>query len=237
MGIDTLLQIRLLRAPSRLDSNTAGDGAAMSSLGSLFHPLTTLTVKNLFLTFNWNLFPFKFKIIPLWPCKKPPLQISCKLPFGTGRLLQLLPGLSFSQGWTAPAPSVFLRGWVLQPQEHLCAFPLYLLWQIDVLATLGVWGWIQHFVCGVSQRQRGEAESPPSTCWQHFFAAQDTVGFWDMSAYFWVVLTSLVVQRVKKAKGLSILLATLLSLLKNRFLSAGSISLCMKLAPDTGNSC
>jgi len=61
MGRDTFHQTRLLKAPSSLASNTAREGAATASLGSLCQRLTTLTVKNFFLISNLNLPSFSLK--------------------------------------------------------------------------------------------------------------------------------------------------------------------------------
>jgi len=46
VGRDPFHQPRLLRAPSNLALNPAGEGAATASLGSLGQGLTTLTGKN-----------------------------------------------------------------------------------------------------------------------------------------------------------------------------------------------
>jgi len=47
---DTYSWSRLLRTPSSLTLNISRDGASTTSLGNLFQCLTTLTVKNFFLT-------------------------------------------------------------------------------------------------------------------------------------------------------------------------------------------
>jgi len=55
MGRDTFHQTRLLRAPPNVALNTAREGAATASLGKLCQCLTTLIVKNFFLTSSLNL--------------------------------------------------------------------------------------------------------------------------------------------------------------------------------------
>jgi len=61
MGRDTFHYARLLKASSKLDMNTAKDGASTVSLGNLFQCLTTLIVKNFFLRSNLNLPTFSLK--------------------------------------------------------------------------------------------------------------------------------------------------------------------------------
>jgi len=65
MGRDAFHQTRLLRAPSNLALNTAREGAATASLGSLGQGLTTLMVKDFFLTSNLNLLSFSLEPVPL----------------------------------------------------------------------------------------------------------------------------------------------------------------------------
>ena len=55
IGRDTSLQIGLLTAPSSLALNASREGTSTTSLGNLFQGLTTLTVKNCFLTSSLNL--------------------------------------------------------------------------------------------------------------------------------------------------------------------------------------
>ena len=64
---------RLPRAPSNRALNTYRDGAATTSLGSLFQHLTILIVKNFPLTSNLNLPSFNLKPFPLvlLPCYLP----------------------------------------------------------------------------------------------------------------------------------------------------------------------
>ena len=62
---DTFHQTRLLKAPSNLALNTSREGASTTSLGNLFHCLTTLIVKNFFLLSKLNLPSFTFKSLPL----------------------------------------------------------------------------------------------------------------------------------------------------------------------------
>ena len=65
VGRDTSHQTRLLKAPSSLALNASRKGAFTTSLGNLFQCLTTLTVKNFFLTSSLNL-PFSsLKPFPL----------------------------------------------------------------------------------------------------------------------------------------------------------------------------
>ena len=65
MSRDTFHQTGLLRAPPSLALNTARQGAATASLGNLCQGLTTLTVKNFFLTSNLNLPSFSLEPLPL----------------------------------------------------------------------------------------------------------------------------------------------------------------------------
>jgi len=65
MGGDPFLQTRLLNAPSSLALNTAREGAATPSLGNLCQCLTTLRVKDFFLTSNLNPLSFSLKPLPL----------------------------------------------------------------------------------------------------------------------------------------------------------------------------
>ena len=65
MGRDTFHQTRLLKAPANLALNTAREGAATASLGSLCQCLTTLMVKNFFLISNLDLPSFSFEPFPL----------------------------------------------------------------------------------------------------------------------------------------------------------------------------
>ena len=52
---NTYSSIRLLRAPSSLALDVSRDGTATTSLGTLFHYLTNLIVKNFFHISNLNL--------------------------------------------------------------------------------------------------------------------------------------------------------------------------------------
>jgi len=61
VGRDASHQTQLLQAPSNLALNTAREGAATASLGNLCQGLTTLRVKNFFLTSNLNLRSFSLK--------------------------------------------------------------------------------------------------------------------------------------------------------------------------------
>jgi len=54
MGRDTFHYTRYLKAPSSLAFNTSREGSFTTSLGNLFHYLTTLTEKNFFLISNLN---------------------------------------------------------------------------------------------------------------------------------------------------------------------------------------
>jgi len=62
---DIFHQTRLLRAPSNLAFNTAREGAATVSLGSLGQGLTTVMGKNFFLISNRNLPSFSLEPFPL----------------------------------------------------------------------------------------------------------------------------------------------------------------------------
>jgi len=64
MGRDTFHQTRLLKAPPSLALNTAREGAATASLGSLGQGLETLTVKNFLLISCLNLPSFSLKPLP-----------------------------------------------------------------------------------------------------------------------------------------------------------------------------
>ena len=61
MGRDTFHYTRLLKAPSNLTLSTSRERASTSTLGNLFQCLTTLTIKNFFLTSNLNLSSFSLK--------------------------------------------------------------------------------------------------------------------------------------------------------------------------------
>jgi len=91
MSRDTFHYTRLLRAPSSLALNIAGEGTATASLGNLCQCPVTLTVKNFFLLSTLNLPSFSLKPLPLvlslHALVKVPQQLSCKPPSGTGRLL------------------------------------------------------------------------------------------------------------------------------------------------------
>jgi len=65
MSRDIFHQPRVLRAPSNLALNTAREGAATASLDSLGQCLTTLMVKNFFLTSDLNLPSFSLEPFPL----------------------------------------------------------------------------------------------------------------------------------------------------------------------------
>jgi len=73
MGRDTFHQTRVLKAPSSPALNTAREGAATASLGSLCQGLTTLTGKNFFLLSKSPLFHLEAITpcpITTCPCKK-----------------------------------------------------------------------------------------------------------------------------------------------------------------------
>ena len=65
MGRDTFHQTRLLKAPFNLALNSAREGAATASLGSLCQCVITLILKNFFLISNLNLPSFNLKPLPL----------------------------------------------------------------------------------------------------------------------------------------------------------------------------
>jgi len=65
MGKDTFHQTRLLKAPSSLALNTVREKTATAALGNLCQGLTTLRVKNFFITANLNLPSFSLKPLPL----------------------------------------------------------------------------------------------------------------------------------------------------------------------------
>jgi len=65
MGRDPFHQPRVLKALSNLALNTAREGAATASLGSLGQGLTMLRVKKFFLASNLNLTSFSVKPLPL----------------------------------------------------------------------------------------------------------------------------------------------------------------------------
>jgi len=100
--------------PSNLALNTAREGAATASLGSLFQCFTTLTVKNFFLISNLNLPSFSLQPFPLVchyaPFWKVPLHPSCRPLWPPGSLsvmLHVVAGESDSwdsqQVWRKPA--------------------------------------------------------------------------------------------------------------------------------------
>ena len=64
MGRAATHQTGLPRAPSNVALNSSRDGAPTASLGSSFQCLTTLWVKNFFLTSNQNLLSFSLKPFP-----------------------------------------------------------------------------------------------------------------------------------------------------------------------------
>lgn len=64
MGWDIFHSTSLLKAPSNLVLNTSRDGAS-TSLGNLFHCLSTLSLKIFFQRSNLNLFCFNLKSLPL----------------------------------------------------------------------------------------------------------------------------------------------------------------------------
>jgi len=76
MGRDPFHQPRVLRAPSSLALNPAREGAATASLDNLGQGLTTLRMKNFFLTSNLNLPSFSQKPLRLIlnPLLPKPLQ-------------------------------------------------------------------------------------------------------------------------------------------------------------------
>jgi len=96
----TFHQTRLLKAPSNLALNTAREGAATASLGNPGQGLTTLTVKNFFLTSNLNLTSFSLKPLPLVLSLlvKSPSPAVLQAPSGTGRPQSGLPGGFSSPG-------------------------------------------------------------------------------------------------------------------------------------------
>ena len=65
MNRDTYISVRLLKALSSLILNVSKDRASTTSLGNLFQCLTTLIVKNFFITFNLNLPSFSWKSFSL----------------------------------------------------------------------------------------------------------------------------------------------------------------------------
>ena len=65
MGRAVLHQISLPRAPPNLALNTSRDGASTASVGSPCQSLTSLWIKNFFLTSNLNLLSFTYKTLPL----------------------------------------------------------------------------------------------------------------------------------------------------------------------------
>jgi len=91
MSRDIFHYTRLLRAPSSLALNTAREGAATASLGSLGQCFTTLTVKNFFLISHLNLPSFSLQPFPLvlslHTLVKSPSPSSLSAPSGPGRLL------------------------------------------------------------------------------------------------------------------------------------------------------
>ena len=72
MGRDTLHQLRLLRAPSRMPLNTSRDGASTASLGSLplvpHHPLSNLHQLHIFLVLEAPDLPLD-TVLQMWSHK------------------------------------------------------------------------------------------------------------------------------------------------------------------------
>lgn len=89
MGRNTLNEVMLLRAPFNLVLNTSRNEAPTTSPGNMYQCVTTLAVKNFFLTIHpnvptlWKHYPLSYHYVPLW---KVPLQVSCRPTLGTGRL-------------------------------------------------------------------------------------------------------------------------------------------------------
>ena len=86
------------------------DRNAITSLGNLFHCLTTPIIKNFFLISNLNLHSFRLKPFPLVLSQQILLKsLSSSFLYSpslhTGRLLSGLPRTFSPPGWTAPAPS------------------------------------------------------------------------------------------------------------------------------------
>ena len=74
-----LQQIRLLRGPSSLTLSVSRDRASTTSLGNLFQCLTTLIIKNFFLTSSLNLPSFNYETISPYCITADPAEVS--VPF------------------------------------------------------------------------------------------------------------------------------------------------------------
>lgn len=116
--------------------NTSRDDASTTALGSIFQFVTTLIVKDFFLTSYLNLPSFTLKPFPLLLSLHAlvitPYPALLQPPLGTGRfLLRFLQSLPFSKLNNPNSPSVF-TGEALQAPDHfhsssLDFFPLVLL--------------------------------------------------------------------------------------------------------------
>jgi len=91
MGRDPFHQTRVLQAPPNPALNTAREGTATASLGSLGQGLTSLTGKNFFLVPTLNLPSFSLKpsslVLSLHALVKNPSPAQLKAPFKYWQLL------------------------------------------------------------------------------------------------------------------------------------------------------
>ena len=108
---DRLHYTRLLKTPLNLDLNSSREGSSTAPLGNLCQDLTTFIAKNFFLKSNINLPSFRLKPLPLVlslrALVKSPSPAFSQPPSGTGRLLESLPGVFSSPGWTIPTLTAF----------------------------------------------------------------------------------------------------------------------------------
>ncbi|KAK4830124.1 hypothetical protein QYF61_008551 [Mycteria americana] len=133
-----------------LTLDTSNDGASITSLGNLFLFLTTLTVKNFFLTSNLNL--------PSFSLKQLTLVLSLQALAGQPQLAQ-----------------PFFRGAVFLPSDHFCAPSLELLEQVHVFLVLGT-PELDTVLQEGSHRVEGENHLPRPAGHTSFYAAQGTIG-------------------------------------------------------------
>jgi len=140
MSRDIFHQTRLPRAPSNRALNTARQGAATASLGSLGQCFTTFMVKNFFLISNLNLPSFSLEPFPLvlslYTLRKAPLHPSCRPLQALKGCYKVTPESSLLQAEQPQFSQPVLIGKVLQPSDHLCGPPLDPLQHIHVLLML-----------------------------------------------------------------------------------------------------
>ena len=152
MGRVATHQIRLPSSPSNLTLSTSRDGASTVSLGSLCQSLTTLWVKDFFLTSNLNLPSSSLKLFPLVlslsDCVKSRSPCSSEAPFKYLRPQWVLLRTFSSPSCTSPTPSNHLhsRGapvlWSFSwPSFWTCSnrSPSFLYWEPQAWTQYSQW--------------------------------------------------------------------------------------------------